>query len=146
MKRCRSSPSLEFSQCQLALINSAITTPRSYSSLWILPAARAHICVDLWSFGAQGIYPGLWNGSECSKGPCIIFSEEEVGKAGIINHSVIHYRAPTQCWHRETALLHFAITGVKGNLMEATWCKVNKVDMSDVWRGICCDISILNNI
>lgn len=98
---------------------------------------------------ARGIYPGPWNGSECGdalKVPCIIFSEEEVGKAGIINHAVIHYRAPTQCWHRETALLHFAITRVKGNLMDATWCKVNKVDMSDVRRDVCCDISILNNI
>lgn len=160
VKRCRSSPSLAVSRCQLALINSAITTPRSYSSWWILPAARAHfrehqtidlhkIRVDLWSFGARGIYPGPWNGSECGdalKVPCIIFSEEEVGKAGIINHAVIHYRAPTQCWHRETALLHFAITRVKGNLMDATWCKVNKVDMSDVRRDVCCDISILNNI
>ena len=160
VKRRRSIPSLAVSWCQLALINSAITTPRSYSSWWILPAARTHfrecqtidlhkICVDLWSFGAQGHLSRplkrlrMWR---CSKGPCIIFSEEEVGKARIINHAVFHYRAPTQCWRRETAPLHFAITGMKGNLMDATWCKVHKVDTSDVRRDVCCDISILSNM
>lgn len=37
VQRCRWRPLLAVSWCQLALINSAISTPRSYLSWWILP-------------------------------------------------------------------------------------------------------------
>lgn len=97
---------------------------------------RAHYTIDhakinaaLWPCETCSIYPGPWNSSRIAvNGSCIILIVEAVGEGWLINHAVIHYREPTPCWHWETTVLHFAITGMKGNLMETLGVKsINQV-------------------
>lgn len=71
----------------------------------------------------------------CSKQAMYHTQWEKVGRVTVINHADIHYRAPTQCWHGETAVLHFAITGMKGNLIEALGVK----SINQEWKMVCRD-------